>query len=145
MRAEGFIDFIQGFLTDCIRWYCTGLLSNSFIYLHFLVFFGLVKRIDLGYLLWTYLWQNSFIYLHLSILIKFAGVGELRGSLIYLCCFLRIVSGDAVQSYYQTFSYIFTFWVWCFLVRLKKFMLDFLWSYWWSNSFVYFTLVFYYI
>ena len=34
-----------------------------------MVFFGQVEKIDLGYLLWTYLWPNSFIYLHLSIII----------------------------------------------------------------------------
>ena len=133
-----FRDFLQIVSGDTVQGYYQTL---SYIYTFCVwCFFGQVEKIDLGYLLWTYLWPNSFIYLHLSIIIKSAGVGELRGLLILFRFFLRIVSGDTVQGYYQTFSYIYTFCVWCFLVRLKKLILDFLWSYWWPNSFIYLHL-----
>ena len=53
-----------------------------------------------------------------------AGSWELKGLLILFRDFLQIVSGDTVQGYYQTLSYIYTFCVWCFLVKLKKLILD---------------------
>ena len=45
-----------------------------------------------------------------------AGSWELKGLLILFRDFLQIVSGDTVQGYYQTLSYIYTFGVWCLVI-----------------------------
>ena len=57
-----------------------------------------------------------------------AGSWELKGLLILFRDFLQIVSGDTVQGYYQTLSYIYTFCVWCFLVKLRKLILEILYE-----------------
>ena len=74
-----------------------------------------------------------------------AGSWELKGLLILFRDFLQIVSGDTVQGYYQTLSYIYTFCVWCFFgLVLKNCSWLFVMNIFVTKLFHLFTPVYYY-